>query len=126
MACQMQMQQWVQQQARHPTPMRVFLPSAPMGVLKLYETSQKSLNAGSQEREHLSREARAAQALYMHTGMMGEIQTVLMQPVQAIGIAEPPVLRILPSELHLKNAGVALKDQAMAKNLIFFGEREWQ
>ncbi len=106
--------------------MRVFLPSAPMGVLKLYETSQKSLNVGSQERKHLSREARAAQALYMHTRRMGQTQMVLTQPAQATGIAEPPVPQILPLELRLKNAGVVLKDQAMAQNLIFFGERERQ
>ncbi len=107
-------------------PTCIFLPSAPMGVPKLYETSQKSLNAGSQKREHLSREARAAQALYTHTGRMGQTQTVLMQPAQASGIDEQPVPQILPSELHLKNAGVALKDQAMDQNLIFFGEREQQ
>ncbi len=91
MVCQMQMQQQVQQQARHPMPMCIFLPSAPMGVPKPYETSQKILNAGSQEWEHLSREARAAQALHMHTGRMGETQTVLMQPAQVTGIVEVPV-----------------------------------
>ncbi len=91
MACQMQMQQQVQQQAGHPMPMHVFLPLALMGVLKPYETSQKSLSAGSQEWECLSREARAAQALYTHTGRMGETQMVLTQPVQATGIVELPV-----------------------------------
>ncbi len=120
MAHQMQ----VQQQAGHPMPTHVFLPSAPMGVPKLYQTSQKSLNAGSQEWEHLSREARATQVLYTHTGRMGQTQTVLMQPAQVTGIAEPPVLQIQPSELHLRNAGVVLKDQAMAQNLLFFMERE--
>ncbi len=124
MVCQMQMQQQVQQQAGHPMLMCVFLPSASMGVLKPYKTSQKSLNAGSQEWEHLSREVRAVQALYTYTGRMGETQMVLMQPAQATGIAELPVPQILPSELRLKNAGVALKDQAMAQNLLFFGERE--
>ncbi len=91
MARQMQMQQQVQQQAGHLMPMHIFLPLAPMGVLKLYETSQKSLNAGSQEQEHLSREVRATQVLYMHTGRMGQTQMVLMQPAQATRIAEPPV-----------------------------------
>ncbi len=106
-------QMQVQQQAGHPMPMRIFLPSAPMGVPKLYQTSQKSLNMGSQER-----------VLYTHTGRMGQTQTVLMQPVQATGITEPPVPQILPSELRLKNARVKLKDQAVAQNLLFFGERE--
>ncbi len=87
MACQMQ----VQQQVGHPMPTCVFLPSAPMGIPKLYETSQKGLNAGIQEQQHLSREARAAQALYTHTGRMGQTQMVLTQPAQATRIAEPPV-----------------------------------
>ncbi len=60
----------------------------------------------------------------MHMGTMGQMQMVLMQPAQATGIAEPLVPWILPSELHLKNAGVALKDQVMAQNLLFFGERK--
>ncbi len=33
---------------------------------------------------------------------------------------------IQPEELHLRNAGIALKDQAQAQNLIFFMEREKQ
>ncbi len=73
------------------TLMCIFLPLALMGVPKPNEMSQKSLNAGSQEWEHLSREARAAQALCMHIGRMGETQMVLTQPAQATRIVEPPV-----------------------------------
>ncbi len=53
-AHQMQMQQKVQQQAMHLVQTRVFLPSAPMGILKPYKTS-KSLAAGTDEWEHLNR-----------------------------------------------------------------------
>ncbi len=65
-------QMQVQQQAGHLMPMHVFLPSAPMGIPKLYQTSQKSIKVGSQEWEHLGREARATQVLYMHTRGMGQ------------------------------------------------------
>ncbi len=120
----MQMQQKVQQQTMHPMQTCIFLPSAPMGVPEPYETSKKSLTAGTDEWECLNREVRAAQALFMHTGRMGKTQMVLMQPVQATGIAELLMLRSQPEELHLRNAGVALKDQVMAQNLIFFMERK--
>ncbi len=103
MACQMQQQ--VQQQAGHLMPMCIYLPSAPVGGMKLYQTSKKSLEALSQEREHLGRETRAAQALYTSTGLLAQQQMVLMQPVQASGIAELPALQIQPSELCLRNAG---------------------
>ncbi len=56
--------------------------------------------------------------------MLGQQQTVLMQPVQTSGIDELLALQIQPSELCLRNAGVTLKDQAMAQNLIYFVERE--
>ncbi len=95
-ACQMQMQQKVQQEAMHPMQMHIFLPSTLMGVPKPYETSKKSLTAGTEEWEHLNQEARAAQALFMHTGRMGETQMVLTQPGQATGITELPVPQIQP------------------------------
>ncbi len=60
----------------------------------------------------------------MHMGTMGQQQTVLMQPAQVTGIAELLVPWIQLAELQLKNAGVTLKDQAMAQNLIFFEDRE--
>ncbi len=126
MACRIQMQQRVQQQAMHPAQMCIFLLSAPAGTPKPFETSKKSLAAGNDEWEHLNQEARAAQVLFTHVGRLGETQVVLTQPAWATGIVEPPMPRIQPEELHLRNAGVALKDQAMAQNLIFFVEREKQ
>ncbi len=76
MAHQMQTQQKVQQQVGHPMQTCAFLQSAPMGVPKPYETSKKSLTVGTEEQEHLSREARAAEALFTHTGRMGETDGV--------------------------------------------------
>ncbi len=125
-ACQIQMQQRVQQQAMHLAQTRIFLLSAPMGTPKLYETSKKSLAGGTDEWERLNREARATQALFTHTGKMGETQMVLTQPAQATRIVEPPMPRIQPEELRLRNASVALKDQARAQNLVFFVEKEKQ
>ncbi len=104
--------------------MRVYLPLALMGSPKLYQMSHKSLTVLGQEWEHLGQEMRAAQAPYTHTGTMGQMQTVLMQPTQATRIIELPVPWIQLSELHLKDTGVMLKDQVMAQNLLFFGERE--
>ncbi len=125
-AHQMQTQQRVQQQAMHLAQMRVFLPSVPMGTPKLYETSKKSLATGTDERECLNWEARAAQVLFMHTRRMGKTQMVLVQPAQATGIVEPPVPWIQLEELRLRNASVTLKDQVRAQNLVFFVEREKQ
>ncbi len=122
MARQMQMQQQVQQQARHLVLTYVYLPSALVGM-KHYQTSKKNINALSQEQEHLGREARAAQVLYTSTGVLGQPQMVLTQPTQVSGIIELPVPWIQLSELCLRNAGTMLKDQVMAQNLIFFGER---
>ncbi len=92
--------------------------------MKHYQTSKKNLDLLSQDRDHLGRKTRSAQALYTTMGMHGQQQMVLMQPTQATGIAEPPIPWILPSELCLRNAGTTLKDQAMAQNLIYFRERE--
>ncbi len=114
-ARQMQTQQRVQQQAMHLAQTRVFLPSMLAGIPKPFETTKKSLAAGNDEWECLNREARAAQALFMHTGRMGETQMVLMQPAQATEIAEPPMPWIQLEELHLRNAGVALKDQLISQ-----------
>ncbi len=47
-----------------------------------------------------------------------------MQPAQPTGIAELLVPQIQVDELHLRNAGVSLSDQAMAQNLIYFVQRE--
>ncbi len=115
-------QMMVQQQARQPMPSRVYLPSAPTGA-KHYQTSKKNIDSLSQEWDHLGREVRAVQALYTTTGVHGQQMSVLMQPVQASGITALAVLQIQLQELCLKNAGTMLKDQALAQNLIFFGER---
>ncbi len=116
-------QMMVQQQARHLMPTWVYLPSAPVGM-KHYQTSKKNLNSLSQEQDRLGRETRATQALYTSTGAHDQQMMVLMQPMQAPRIATLPVPQIQSLELRLKNAGTMLKDQAMAQNLIYFGERE--
>ncbi len=116
-------QMMVQQQAGQPLQTLVYLPSVPTGM-KPYQMSKKNIDALSQEQDHLGRETRAAQALYTTTGMHGQQMSVLMQPVQASRITTLAVPQIQPLELHLKNAGTMLKDQAMAQNLIFFGERD--
>ncbi len=126
MAHQMQTQQRIQQQALQLVPVHVFLPSVPAGTPKPFEMTKKSLAVGIDEREHLSQETRAAQALFMQYGQLGMAQAVLTQPAQATGIAEPPMLWTQLEELHLKNAGVSLKEQAMAQNLIYFMQREQQ
>ncbi len=94
-----------------------------MGV-KHYQMLKKNLDSFSQEQDRLSRETRAAKALYTTTGAHGQQMMVLTQPTQASRIAAPAVPWIQLSELHLKNDGTMLKDQAMAQNLIYFGGRE--
>ncbi len=122
-AHQIQAQQRIQQQALQPAPVRVFLLSAPAGTPKPFEMTKKSLAAGIDEWEHLNQETRAAQALFTQYGQLGMAQAVLMQPVQVTGIVEPPMPWIRPDELRLRNAGVSLKEQAMAQNLIYFVQR---
>ncbi len=111
------------QYAGQPQPTQVYLPSA-LATVKHYPTSLKNVTSLGQEWDHLSREARAAEALYTITGMQGQRLPVLMQPAQASGIAGLTLLLIQPQDLHLKNAGTRLKDQALAQNLIILGKRE--
>ncbi len=92
--------------------------------MKYYQTSHKSVTSLGQEWDCLGREVRAAKALYTATGPLGQQMPMLMQLAQPFRIATPPVPRIQPQELHLKNARTALRDQAMVQNLIVFGERE--
>ncbi len=49
-----------------------------------------------------------------------------MQPAQPTGIAELLVPWIQADELCVRNAGVSLKDQTMAQNLIYFMQQEQQ
>ncbi len=86
--------------------------------------SKKNIDSLSQERDHLGREARATEALYTATRPEGQRLLELMQPAQASRITAPAVARIQLQELCLNNARTMLKDQALAQNLIFFGERE--
>ncbi len=104
-------------------PLWVYLPLAPTGV-KHYQMSKKNIDSLSQEWDRLGRKVRASQALYTATGVHGQHMSVLMQPVQASMITVPAVPQIQPQELCLKNVRTTLKDQALAQNLIFFGERE--
>ncbi len=113
----------VQQLQGQLQPGRVYLPSAPSSM-KYCQTSNKSVTSLGQERDRLGREVRAAEVLYTATGPEGQRLSVLMQPAQASGIAALPVPQIQPQELHLRNAGATLRDQAMVQNLIVFGERE--
>ncbi len=109
--------------ARQPQLAQAYLPSTLSGV-RYYQTSNKSITSLGQEWDRLGREARAAEELYTATSPLSQQMSMLMQPAQASRIAALPVPQIQPQELHLKNAGTALSDQAMAQNLIIFGERE--
>ncbi len=53
-------------------------------------------------------------------------QTVLTQPAQVTGIVQPTMPLIQLEELHLRNAEIALKDQAQTQNRISFAERDAQ
>ncbi len=79
-ACQIQVQQRIQQQALQLTLACIFLPSALPGTPKPFEMTKMSLAVDNDEWEHLNQEARAAQALFMHYGQLGKTQVVLMQP----------------------------------------------
>ncbi len=63
-ACQVQIQQRVQQQALQPSPAHIFLPPAPVGNPRPFETTKRSLAVGNEEQEHLNQETRAGQALF--------------------------------------------------------------
>ncbi len=119
MACRLS----VQQIAGQPQLSQVYLPSA-LSSVKHYQTLKKKVMSLGQEQDRLSWEVRAAEALYTVTGVQGQRLSVLMQPVHASGIVTLVVPRIQLQELCLKNAGTRLKDQALAQNLIIFGERE--
>ncbi len=81
---------------------------------------------GNNEWEWLNQETRAGQALFTESGLMGTTRVVLMQPAQLTGIAKPLMPWIQVDELHLRNAGVSLREQAMAQNLIYFMQWEQQ
>ncbi len=101
MACQIQIQQKIQQQVLQLPPACNFLPSAPAGNLRPFEMTKKSLTAGNEEQERLNQETRAGQALFTEEGWMGMTRVVLTLPAQLTGIAEPLVPRIQGDELRL-------------------------
>ncbi len=122
---QLQVQHHLSQQDLQPAPAHVYLPSAPMGALRSFETTKKSLALGSDEWECLNREVRAGEALYtQHGGIAGTSRAVLQQPAQPSGNDEPKVPQIQEDELCLRNAGVNLWDQAQVQNVKHFMERE--
>ncbi len=113
----------MQQIAGQPQLSWLYLPSTPTSV-KHYKTLKRSMASLGQERDHLSREARATEEHYTATSELGQTLPVLMQPAQASGITTQAVPRIQAQELCLKNAGARLRDQALAQNLINFSQRE--
>ncbi len=125
-AHQIQVQQRIQQQALQPAPAHVSLLSALAGTPKSFETTKKSLAAGNDEWEHLNQEMRAGQALFTEYGLLGTSRAMLTQPAQPTGIAELLVPWIRADELHLRNAGVSLREHAMAQNRIYFVQWEQQ
>ncbi|MCP4545502.1 MAG: hypothetical protein GY835_03415, partial [bacterium] len=126
MSRQIQIQYQLSQQDLQPMPAHVFLPSAPMGAPRAFQTGTKSLALGAAEREHLDREARAGTDRYTQQGeIAGTVRAVLQQPVQPTGRTdEPMVLHIRPDQLRVCNAGVHLREQARVQNLEFFRDRE--
>ncbi|MCP4546614.1 MAG: hypothetical protein GY835_09140 [bacterium] len=126
MSRQIQIQYQLSQQDLQPMPACVFLPSAPMGAPRAFQTGTKSLALGAAEWEHLDREARAGTDWYTQQGeIAGTVRAVLQQPVQPTGRTdEPMVPRIRPDQLRVRNAGVHLREQARVQNLEFFRDRE--
>ncbi|MCP4539093.1 MAG: hypothetical protein GY832_18310, partial [Chloroflexi bacterium] len=100
---------------------------APMGALRAFETTKRSLALGNNEWARLDRETRAGEVLYtQHGEVPGTTQVVLQQPVQPTGNNEPRVPQIQDDELRVRNAGANLRDQARAQNVTYFLERDKQ
>ncbi len=125
-AWQQQVQYQLSQQHLQPAPVRVYLPSAPMGALRAFKTNKKSLASGTAEWAHLEQEVRASAELYTRQGMMaGTVQAVLQQLAQpSRRTDEPMVPRIQADELCVCHAGAHLRDQARVQNLQHF--MEWE
>ncbi len=80
-ARRVQVQHQLSQQALQPAPMRIFLPSAPMGAPQSFEMTKRSVALGNDEQECLDREARSSWALFTQFGgIMGTTRAVLTQP----------------------------------------------
>ncbi|MCP4545747.1 MAG: hypothetical protein GY835_04680, partial [bacterium] len=116
----------ISQEDLQPMPMRLFLPSAPMGAPRPPENTQRSLNQAHAEREMLDQEVRDSDALYTIPGNTpGEEQAVLQQPVQPTGWTDEPVVpRIRPAEFGVCQAGIRFRDQARSQNMKEF--LEWE
>ncbi len=86
---------------------------------------QKRGFLGTGARTSHDREAGASAALYIVMGTQGQKLPALLQPVQASEMdTHEEVPRIQLEELHLKNAGWRIRDQALAQNLIVFNQQE--
>ncbi len=126
-AQQLQVQYQLSQQDLQLAPAHVYLPSAPMGAPRSFETTKRSLALGSNERERLEWEVIASEVLYtQYGGILGTTRAVLQQPAQPTGNDELRVPRIQDDELCVRNAGANLWDQARVQNVKHFLERDKQ
>ncbi|MCP4545484.1 MAG: hypothetical protein GY835_03325 [bacterium] len=127
-ARQVHIQYQISQQDLQPPPSRVFLPSAPMGAPRAFQTGKQSLAMGAAERERLDSEARASADRYLHKGELeGTTMPLLQQPARPTGRNDEPLVpRIRADQLHVRNAGVPLRQQALVQNLQTFMDREQQ
>ncbi len=108
-ARQLQVQYQLSQGDLQLAPACVYLPSAPMGAPRSFETTKRSLALGNDERECLDRETRAGEVLYtQYGGIPGTMRAVLQQPARPTGNNEPRVPRIQDDELCVCNAGANL------------------
>ncbi len=105
---------------------RVYLPSAPMGAPRAFNTSKRNVASGAAKWENIDCQVRDNQQLYTRQGQqLGTVMTVLQQPAQPIeGCDEPLVPHIQDNELHVRNARIRLKDQARLQNIIYFVGKE--
>ncbi len=81
MAHQIHIQYQISQQDLQPPPTHVFLPSAPMGAPRAFQTSKQSLAMGTAKRDRLDSEARASANRYLRQGEVeGTTMPLLQQP----------------------------------------------
>ncbi len=128
MARQVHIQYQISQQDLQPPPSHVFLPSAPMGALRAFQTGRQSLARGTAEREHIDSEARASANRYLRQGESeGTVLPLLQQLAQLTGGSNKPLVpHIRPDQLCVCNAGVPLQQQARVQNLQTFMDRDQQ
>ncbi|MCP4550432.1 MAG: hypothetical protein GY835_28570, partial [bacterium] len=110
-ARQIHIQYQISQQDLQPPLTHVFLPSAPMGALRAFQTGKQSLAMGTAERERLDSEARASADRYLRQGELeGTTMPLLQQPARPTGRSDEPLVpRIRPDQLHVRNAGIPLR-----------------